>query len=86
MFFFIGGNSRKKAGQERKQMLFHGQFVTAEITVYKNYITIFFIPLIPMGKNYTVYIPDTGEWYQDGLFSKLPPALADACREVGSRY
>lgn len=86
MFFFIGGNSRKLVGSETVQVNRRGSFKSAEVSVYRSFISIFFIPLIPLGKKYSIYIPETGEYYEDGLFSSIPSDLIDICRQVGSRY
>ena len=86
MFFFIAGNKTKLVGQETRKIIRNGFEVNAEISVYKNYLTLFFIPLIPTGKKYTVYIPHTDEFYQTGMFGKMPPDLQELCNEVGRNY
>ncbi|QOR74461.1 hypothetical protein SAMN05443429_10847 [Cruoricaptor ignavus] len=86
MFFFIAGNSSKLAGQETVRINRNGQEVNAEVRVFKNYISVFFIPLIPTGRRYSIYIPHTGEYYEQGAFSSMPPDLLEVCREVGRRY
>lgn len=86
MFFFIAGNTRKVAGTETRQIMRNGYQVNAEITVYKSYITVFFIPLIPTGKSYSVYIPHTDEYYSQGTFSRMPADLLEVCKEVGRKY
>lgn len=85
MFFFIAGNSKKLAGEEVVKINRNGTLVDAQIKVFRNFITIFFIPLIPIGKNYSIYIPETGEYYEDSLFSKIPADLLEKCKDVGRR-
>lgn len=86
MFFFIAGNTKKLAGEETRQISRNGNFTTAQIRVFKNYITLFFIPLIPLGKTYSIYLPQTGEYYEHGTFSKMPHDLLAICKEAGRKY
>ncbi len=86
MFFFIAGNTRKQVGREQVRIPRNGNQVIAEVTVFKSYITLFFIPLIPIGKSYSIYIPHTDEYYQNGSFSKMPADLLEICKDVGRKY
>ena len=60
--------------------------VDAEIKVYKNFITLFFIPIIPLGKKYSLYIPHSGEYFENNYFSKMPEKYLEICKEVGRKY
>ena len=60
--------------------------VNAEIKVFKNYITLFFIPLISLGKKYSIYIPHTDEYYETDYFSKMPENYLEICKEVGRKF
>ncbi|MBH1958486.1 MAG: hypothetical protein I8H68_00080 [Flavobacteriia bacterium] len=86
MFFFIAGNTRKLVGQETRKINKNGFMVNAEIKVFKNYITLFFIPLIPLGKKYSIYIPHTDEYYENNYFSKMPEEYLEICKEVGRKF
>lgn len=86
MFFFIAGNSQKLVGQETRKINRNGFMVNAEIRIFKNYITIFFIPIIPLGKKYSIYIPHTDEYFENSYFSKIPEGLLEICKEIGRKY
>ena len=60
--------------------------VDAEIKVYKNFITLFFIPIIPLGKKYSLYIPHSDEYFENNYFSKIPEKYLEICKEVGRKY
>ena len=84
--FFIAGNSRKLVGQETRKINKNGFMVNAEIKVYKNFITLFFIPIIPLGKKYSLYIPHSDEYFENNYFSKIPEKYLEICKEVGRKY
>jgi len=84
--FFIAGNSRKLVGQETRKINKNGFMVDAEIKVYKNFITLFFIPIIPLGKKYSFYIPHSDEYFENNYFSKMPEKYLELCKEVGRKY
>ena len=84
--FFIAGNSRKLVGQETRKINKNGFMVNAEIKVYKNFITLFFIPIIPLGKKYSFYIPHSDEYFENNYFSKMPEKYLELCKEVGRKY
>ena len=86
MFFFIFGLNKKPVGKEQRKITKNGFEVNAVITVYKNYFELFFIPLIPLGKKYSIYIPHTDAYYEEGMFSKIPPEYLQICKEVGRLY
>ena len=86
MFFFIAGNTKKLVDQETRKINKNGFMVNAEIKVFRNYITLFFIPLIPLGKKYSIYIPHTDEYYETNYFSKMPENYLEICKEVGRKY
>lgn len=84
--FFIAGNTRKLVGQEIRKINKNGLMVNAEIKVYKNYITLFFIPIIPLGKKYSIYIPHSDEYFENNYFSKMPAEYLEICKDVGRKY
>ena len=84
--FFIAGNTKKLVGRETRKINKNGFMVNAEIKVFKNYITLFFIPIIPLGKKYSMYIPHSDEYFEQGAFSKMPEDLLEVCKEVGRRF
>lgn len=86
MFFFIAGNTQKLVGKETTKVNKNGFMVNAEVKVFKNYITFFFIPIIPLGKNYSIYIPHSDEYYEKSRFSKMPQEYAEICEKIGRRY
>ena len=86
MFFFIAGNTKKIVAQKTVQINRNGFMVNADVKVFKNFITLFFIPLIPMGKNYSIYIPHTDEYYENNYFSKMPDDLLEICKQIGRNY
>lgn len=84
--FFIAGNSRKLVGQETRKINKNGFMVNAEIKVYKNFITLFFIPIIPLGKKYSLYIPHSDEYFENNYFSKMPVEYLEICKDVGRKF
>ncbi len=84
--FFIFGFNKKPVGKENRKIRRNGFEVNAVITVYKRYFELFFIPLIPLGKSYSVYIPHSDEYFEQGMFSKMPEDLLEVCKEVGRTY
>lgn len=86
MFFFIAGNTKKLVGQETTKINKNGFMVNADVKVFKNYITLFFVPLIPLGKKYSIYIPHTDEYYETNYFSKMPDHYLEICKEIGRKY
>lgn len=86
MFFFIAGSTNKLVGQETRKINKNGFMVNAEIKVFRNYITLFFIPLIPLGKKYSIYIPHSDEYYETNYVSKMPENYLEICKEVGRKY
>ena len=73
-------------GQETRKINKNGFMVNAEIKVYKNFITLFFIPIIPLGKKYSLYIPHSDEYFENNYFSKIPEKYLEICKEVGRKY
>lgn len=84
--FFIFGYNKKPKGKETRKIRRNDMEMNAQITVYKKYIELFFIPLIPLGKSYSVYIPHTDEYFEQGAFSSIPQDLLEVCKEVGRMY
>ena len=86
MFFFIAGSTKKLVGQKTVKINRNGFPLNADIKIFKNFITIFFIPLIPLGKKYSIYIPHTGEYYENNYFSKMPEDLLEICKQAARTY
>ena len=86
MFFFIFGLNKKPVGKENRKIVKNGYEVNAVITVYKSYIELFLISLIPLGKKYSIYIPQTDEYYEQGVFSSIPQEYLEICKDVGRNY
>ena len=84
--FFIAGNVKKLVGQETRKINKNGLMVNAEIKVFRNFITLFFIPIIPIGRKYSIYIPHSDEYYENGTFSKMPAEYLEICKEVGRKF
>ena len=84
--FFIFGYNKKPVGRETRSIRKNGLSVNAVVTVYKMYIELFFIPLIPLGKRYSIYIPHTDEYYEQGFRSTIPEEYMDVCKDVGRLY
>ena len=84
--FFIAGNVKKLIGKETRKINKNGFLVNVEIKVYKNFITLFFIPIIPIGKNYSIYIPHSDEFFENNYFSKMPQEYLEICKEVARKY
>lgn len=84
--FFIAGNVKKLVGKETRKINKNGLMVNAEIKVFKNYITLFFIPIIPLGKKYSIYIPYSDEYFDNNYFSKMPAEYLEICKDVGRKY
>ncbi|AZI33293.1 zinc ribbon domain-containing protein [Kaistella carnis] len=83
---FIAGNTKKLIGQETRKINKNGFLVNAEIKVFRNFITLFFIPIIPIGRKYSIYIPHSDEYYENGTFSKMPAEYLEICKEVGRKF
>ncbi|WP_313502045.1 hypothetical protein [Kaistella carnis] len=83
---FIAGNTKKLIGQETRKINKNGFLVNAEIKVFRNLITLFFIPIIPIGRKYSIYIPHSDEYYENGTFSKMPAEYLEICKEVGRKF
>lgn len=84
--FFIFGFNKKAKGKETRKIYRNGFEVNAIITVYKRYFELFFIPLIPLGKSYSIYIPHSDEYFEQTTFSKMPEDLLEICKEVGRKF
>ena len=84
--FFIAGNTKKLVGNEARKINKNGFMVNAEIKVFKNYITLFFIPIIPLGKKYSIYIPHSDEYFENNYFSKMPSEYLEICKDVGRKH
>ena len=84
--FFIFGINKKPVGKEQRKIMKNGFEVNAIITVYKNYFELFFIPLIPLGKKYSIYTPHSDQYFAQGLFSKMPDEYLEIYKEVGRKY
>lgn len=84
--FFLFGFNKKPVGKEQRKLRKNGLEVNALITVYKKYFELFFIPIIPLGKSYSIYIPHSDEYFEDGFFGKIPPEYLEICNEVGRLY
>lgn len=83
---FIAGNTKKLIGRETRKINKNGFLVNAEIKVFRNFITLFFIPIIPIGRKYSIYIPHSDEYYENGTFSKMPAEYLEICKEVGRKF
>lgn len=83
---FIAGNTKKLIGQETRKINKNGFLVNAEIKVFRNFITLFFIPIIPIGRKYSIYIPHSDEYYENSTFSKMPAEYLEICKEVGRKF
>ncbi len=84
--FFIFGINKKPIGKENRKIMKNGFEVNAIITVYRRYFELFFIPLIPMGKSYSIYIPHTDEYFEEGVFGKMPDEYMEICKQVARSY
>ena len=59
----------------------------AIVSVYKNYFELFFIPIFPFSKKYSIYIPHSDEYYDTGFTSSnMPKEYLELCKEVGRSY
>lgn len=83
---FIAGNTKKLIGQETPKINKNGFLVNAEIKVFRNFITLFFIPIIPIRRKYSIYITHSDEYYENGTFSKMPAEYLEICKEVGRKF
>lgn len=86
MFFFIFGISKKPLGKVERKIWKNGFEVNAIITVYRSYIELFFIRLIPLKKSYSLYIPHSDEYFEDGDFSSMPAEYRMICEEAGRSF
>ena len=44
------------------------------------------MPIIPLGKKYSIYIPHSDEYYENNYLSKMPDEYLEICKEVGRNY
>ncbi|MEC5157729.1 hypothetical protein [Chryseobacterium sp. MP_3.2] len=84
--FFLFGFNKKPIGKEQRKIMKNGLEVNAIITVYKKYFELFFIPILPLGKSYSLYIPHSDEYYEPGFFGKIPAEYVEVCEQVGRLY
>ncbi len=85
--FFIFGIKTKLIGKEERKVLRNGFMVNAIVSVYKNYFELFFIPIFPFSKKYSIYIPHSDEYYETGFGSpEMPKEYLELCKEVGRNY
>lgn len=84
--FFIFGIKTRTLGKEQRTVKKNGLAVNAIITVYRHYFELFFIPIIPLGKKYSIYIPSSDEYFENNYFSKIPAEYLEICKEVGRLY
>lgn len=84
--FFIFGFNKKPIAKVSRKIFKNGFEMNAIITVYRKYFELFFIPLLPYGKSYSIYIPHTDEYYENGVFMKMPDDYLEICKEVGRTY
>lgn len=86
MFFIFGIKTKLKRKEDRK-ILKNGLHVNAIIKVYRYYFELFFIPIIPLAKKYSIYIPHSDEYFETNYFSKeMPEEYLEICKEVGRLY
>lgn len=78
----IFGQRSVQIGDISKKISDRAAIREARILIFQKYAHIFWIPFFPMGRNFTIYFPDTGEAYTQTLFNKMPAPYAEACREV----
>ncbi|RRQ46245.1 hypothetical protein [Chryseobacterium sp. SC28] len=85
--FFIFGIKTKLVGKEERKVVKNGFMANAIISVYKDYFELFFIPIFPFGKKYSIYIPHSDEYYETGVgASDMPKEYLELCKDVGKRY
>lgn len=86
MFFFIIGKTEKLKRTENIKITHHGRSVNAIVKIYRDYVTFFFIPIIPLGKYYSIYIPHIDEYYENGPFAQMPQHYLSICQKLGQKY
>ena len=85
--FFIFGIKTKLVAREDRKVLKNGFMANAIVSVYKNYFELFFIPIFPFSKKYSIYIPHSDEYYDTGFTSSnMPKEYLELCKEVGRSY
>lgn len=85
--FFIFGIKTKLVGKEERKVLKNGFMANAIVSVYKNYFELFFIPIFPFSKKYSIYIPHSDEYYETGFgSSNMPKEYLELCKDVGRNY
>ncbi|SEG03800.1 hypothetical protein SAMN05421847_1361 [Halpernia humi] len=85
MFYIFGINKRLK-GKVERSIYFEGEMSNAVIKVYRFYFELFFIPLFPLHKTYSIYIPKTDTYFENNYFSKMPAKLLDICKDAGRNF
>lgn len=84
---FIFGIKTKPISTENRKIMQNGSELLAHIGIYKRYWTVFFIPLIPLGKFYSIEIPQTNEYFDTNFFTpKMPEKYLEICKEIGRKY
>lgn len=84
--FFIFGHTQKLVGREQTKINKNGFLVNAEVKIYRNFFTFFLLPIIPLNKKYSLYIPHSDEYYESNYFSKMPEEYLQICREIGRKF
>lgn len=79
----ISGNRLKVlVAKQKRHVYYKNQLREVEFCVYKNYISVFGIPIFPLSKTYSAEIPELNEYYDHGPFVKMPDELFEICRQM----
>lgn len=81
MFFIFGINKKLKAKLERS-IIHDGVLTNSIIKVYRYYFELFFIPLVPLHKTYSIYIPKEDLYFENNYFSKMPEYYLQICKDA----
>ncbi len=86
MFFFIAGTTTKLLGTANVKIPKNGFQVNGIVKVYRQYISLFFVPVIPLSKKYSLYIPHSDAYFEQDHFSKMPAEYLEICKEAGRLF
>lgn len=82
-----GSSSHYRKLVAKKEIDFRNKGILMKgiVRVYQNYTLIMGIPIFPFRKTYEFEIPQTGEYFTSGPFSKMPKEFLEICKKVENK-
>ena len=73
-------------GRVVRNVYYQNVMQEVEFSIYKSYIGLLGIPIIPLGKSYTARIMATGEFFGSGRFGNMPEDLLEIVKDISRVY